>query len=191
MDNRGKVFLEEIYKEAEQKYKMIIHQLDEQASDLEVILGNYLSVQMENLYPLYCKSSDEPSRHVVISYLRTGWLDRHPMYAIAMYNQELFFSQEECLVMWDVQELSEPLYKMMEEMKEKFKKQTIIEEYYIDEMWLNYGDLLHEWMMMHMPQIVRNHLRNKKWEEFYRTNFMRISAGEYRNQIKRIFEWRE
>lgn len=38
MDNRGKVFLEEIYKEAEQKYKMIIHQLDEQASDLEVIL---------------------------------------------------------------------------------------------------------------------------------------------------------
>lgn len=93
--------------------------------------------------------------------------------------------------MWDVQELSEPLYKMMEEMKEKFKKQTRIEEYYIDEMWLNYGDLLHEWMMMHMPQIVRNHLRNKKWEEFYRTNFMRISAGEYRNQIKRIFEWRE
>ena len=37
MDNRGKAFLEEIYKEAEQKYKMVIHQLDEQASDLEII----------------------------------------------------------------------------------------------------------------------------------------------------------
>lgn len=54
MDNRGKAFLEEIYKEAEQKYKMVIHQLDEQASDLEVILGNYLSVQMEKIMYLRC-----------------------------------------------------------------------------------------------------------------------------------------
>ena len=89
--------------------------------------------------------------------------------------------------MWDVQELSEPLYKMMDEMKEKFKKQTRIEEYYIDEMWLNYGDLLHEWMMMHMPQIVRNHLRNKKWEEFYRTNFMAHFCGRVQKPDKANF----
>ena len=92
-------------------------------------------------------------------------------------------------MMWDIPEISEPLYKAVDELAVKFEKQSKVESYYLDEIVHTYGDGLHGWFMNHIPQISRYHLMEYNWREFYSSNGMCIWAGEYRHQIKRIFKW--
>lgn len=191
MDNIGKKFLEEVKNESEIQCESLIAELEQQVDQLIEMLGKSLTERMEVLRKKYECSSSGPPRYVVISYLRTGLLDRNPLYCVAMYNEAFLLSEKECLVMWDIQELSEPLYKIMDMVAERFQKQAKAPAYHLDELMFIYGGRFCEWFMKYLPQIIGCHLKEGDWLAFYKHNSIRISAGEYRNKVRRIFEWRE
>lgn len=191
MDKFGQNFFESLKKELSIEYECLIAELDQQSSELVDLLGESLTVQMENLKKLYECSSHGPACHVVISYLRTGLLDRHPLYSIAMYDDAFLLSENECAVMWDIPEISNTLYKIIDKATERFQRQSKVPSYYLDEIIANYSDQLNEWFMKYLPQIIGSHLNSGDWKAYYKQNSMRISAGEYRNNVKRIFEWRD
>jgi hypothetical protein len=189
MEEKKIEILKEIKSEADTRFEEVLGYLEEDSAELESILGKALTVQMEELRDHYYSLENSTPCHMVISYLRTALLDRHPLYSVAMYDEDFYFSRRECLVMWDIPEISEPLYKAVDELAVKFEKQSKVESYYLDEIVHTYGDGLHGWFMNHIPQIIRNHLMEYNWREFYSSNGMCIWAGEYRHQIKRIFKW--
>lgn len=183
-------FFDRVKKDADLRYNKIKHEMEQQAEFLMEHFGRSMTEQMKLLKEMYDRDISAPACHVVISYMRTGLLDRQPLYSLAMYDESFFFSEKEHLVMWDIPEISDALYTIIDEAKEAFLGQTKIPIYYLDELLFTYGDRFNEWFMEHIPHVIGCHLADQNWLGFYQKNAIRISAGEYRDRVKKIFEWR-
>ncbi len=193
MNTISNSLFDRIKREADLQYDELVCKLEQQAPVLENRLGKSLTEHMKILRDRYDYSSINPARHVVISYLRTGLLDRHPLYLIAMYDQTYLFSENEYTVMWDIPGISNMPYEIADRSIKNFQDQIKVEvqAYYWEKILFLYAERFNDWFMKHMPDIIGCHLADRGWKEFYAENAIRISAGEYRNHIKRIFEWRK
>ncbi len=189
MDKIKEQFLARVWEAAEDVYRKQTALLKQQEEALEDDTAGGMSARMGELAALYGTLQEKQPRYMVISYMRSSLADGYPWYRLNLYDEDYFDSDGECGVWLEVPALAQCLGRIMDMVGEEFRKQTRVEEYYMDPVLKAYGEKLHGWMLEHIYEITRKHLLMDHWERFYSKNRMNILIGDYRNHATRVFGW--
>ena len=91
--------------------------------------------------------------HIYMSFLRSAVLCKQPWMRIDLYDDKDVYDLTECSAKWDVPEISSKLYL---DADDKAKKNDIVEEYRVEQMWFELSEEYCKAFETHAPEIIRH-----------------------------------